>query len=349
MSALNANQNVTAQLGDEVVVTPYRTGDSFPLFIQPREAALRNDVEAVRSWFGANREAIDTLLVEAGALVLRGFAVPDTASFGALIDSYEAPNFGYTAGAAPRSQLAPRVFESTVAPAEVVLGLHQEMAYLPNYPRKVAFYCRLPAVSGGETSISNFRRVTAEIDPAFLAEVEKRGVLYTRNFRDKNVLTGVQYLDVMHRSWQDAFKTEDRDKVEEDCKAMGLEVKWLDDGSVSTFYRAPGIVNHPVSNERIWFNQIATLIINSDSVSAENFAAYQKYYGNDRPYPYDSAFGDGARLPQAALKQVLDLYEKHKVMFPWSYGDVMLLDNFITAHGRNSFTGLRDTQVALLN
>ena len=37
------------------------------------------------------------------------------------------------------------------------------------------------------------------------------------------------------------------------------------------------------------------------------------------------------------------------VRFPWSHGDVMLLDNFLTAHGRNSYTGKRDVQVALLN
>lgn len=355
MTATNANQNVIPNLGDDVIITPYTPGDNFLLFLQPRAAELRSDPEAVRHWFTANRAAIDALLIESGALVLRGFAIPDTTSFGALIDSYDAPNFGYTAGAAPRGQLAPRVFETTVAPAHVVLGLHQEMAYLPNYPKRVAFYCRVAAVTGGETHISNFRRVTAEIDREFYREVEQRGVLYTRNFRDKSIVTGVQYLDVMHRSWQDAFSTEDRDKVIDDCNAMGLEAKWLDDGSVSTYFRAPGIIDHPQTKERIWFNQIATLIINSDSVG-DNYALYQRYYGvnqrdsgDSRPYPYDSAFGDGARFPQQSLKDALDLYEKYKVAFPWSYGDVLLLDNFITAHGRNCFTGLRDIQVALLN
>lgn len=348
MTAASINQSAMPDLGGDVAITAYTPGDNFLLFLQPRTATLRSDPEAVRHWFTANRNAIDALLTDSGALVLRGFAIPDTASFGALIDSYEAPDFGYTAGAAPRGQLAPRVFETTVAPANVVLGLHQEMAYLPNYPKRVAFYCRVAAVTGGETHISNFRRVTTEIDREFFHEIEQRGVLYTRNFRDKSVVTGVAYLDIMHRSWQDAFSTDDRDKVIADCKAMGLEAKWLDDGSVSTYYRAPGIIHHPQTNERIWFNQIATLIINSDSVG-DHYALYQHHYGDSRPYPYDSAFGDGGRFPQQSLKAALDLYEKYKVAFPWSYGDVLLLDNFITAHGRNRFTGLRDIQVALLN
>ncbi len=36
------------------------------------------------------------------------------------------------------------------------------------------------------------------------------------------------------------------------------------------------------------------------------------------------------------------------VAFPWSAGDVMVLDNFRVAHGRNRYEGHRDVQVALL-
>ena len=35
--------------------------------------------------------------------------------------------------------------------------------------------------------------------------------------------------------------------------------------------------------------------------------------------------------------------------FPWSHGDVLLIDNYLTAHGRNTYTGRRDIQVALIN
>ena len=32
-----------------------------------------------------------------------------------------------------------------------------------------------------------------------------------------------------------------------------------------------------------------------------------------------------------------------------SDGDLLLVDNFVTGHGRNAYTGVRDVQVALLN
>jgi hypothetical protein len=36
------------------------------------------------------------------------------------------------------------------------------------------------------------------------------------------------------------------------------------------------------------------------------------------------------------------------VGFSWSHGDVLLLDNYLVAHGRNTFDGTRDIQVALM-
>lgn len=333
-------------LDQEVVLTPFGPGDGLPLFIQPQDVGLRESPEVALRWFHDNRGALEDLLSEAGALVFRGFPVPTTAAFSAWFEPYEAPRFGYMAGAAPRLELAPRVFESTRVPSGEVLGLHQEMAYLPTYPGKVAFYARTPSVTGGETFIADMRRVSADLDPAFVEAVAERGVLYTRNFRDRNAPTGSGYFDLIHRTWQDAFG-EDRDQPLRDCEAMELKGEWLSDGSLSTTYLAPGLVAHPRTGERIWFNQISTQV-QGPLTKPVNWPLYEQHYAGGKPLPYDATFGDGERFPDPFLKSLFVALERHQVAFPWSAGDVLFLDNLTTAHGRNAFTGLRDIQVALM-
>ncbi|MDO7842298.1 TauD/TfdA family dioxygenase [Sphingomonas immobilis] len=342
-----ANLPAAGGLGDEVALTPFGTAP-LPVFVQPRVEALRADIGALADWFRTNRPALDQLLVDAGAIVLRGFAVEDTAAFGRVVDCFAPTDFGYLAGASPRAQLAPRVFEATSAPAEAVLGMHQEMAYLPNYPSRIAFYCRMPSVTGGETYLADMRAVTREIPAAFLAAVRERGVLYTRNFRAPQVSTGHPVLDVFHKTWTDAFSTADPGKAIADCAAMGLQGSWLDDGSLSVAYRAPGLIDHPVSGECLWFNQIATQTLNRQN-TGDRFALYERHYGSTRPRPYLTTYGDGGAIPEDFVAALYPILSRNTVAFPWSHGDILLIDNFRTAHGRNAFTGLRDVQVALLN
>lgn len=333
--------------GEDVTITRYSSG-RMPLFIQPRNDTLRGDTAQLVAWVTTHRTMLEDLLVQAGALVLRGFAVEDTTAFGRVVDCFAQTDFGYLAGASPRAQLAPRVFEATNAPAEAVLGMHQEMAYLPHYPAKIAFYCRMPSVTGGETFLADMRAVTKAITSDFLSAIEARGVLYTRNFRAPGVSTGHPVLDAFHKTWTDAFSTQDTDKALADCTAMGLDGSWLADGSLSVAYRARGLVNHPVTDELLWFNQIATQTLNPQN-TGERFQLYDRHYGRERPRPYLTTYGDGGAIPDAFVAALYPALQTHTIAFPWSHGDVLLIDNLQTAHGRNAYTGVRDVQVALLN
>jgi hypothetical protein len=334
---------------DRIVLTPYAPGEDFPLFVQSRDPTLRNDAAAAKAWFQSSREALDALLLEAGALVFRGFAVGDTEAFSGWIENYESPSFGYTAGSSPRRRLAARVYESTYVPPSDIIMIHQEMSYLPTYPARVAFYCNVPPVFGGETFLADMRRITAALPAEVVTAVEERGVRYTRNFRDRGASTGIDLLDMIHRPWQDAFNTTDRDKPVADCRAMGLEAEWLEDGSLSTSYRASGFIDHPATGLRLWFNQLPTLQMGKESVlGPDRVHIYEGYYGDSRPRPYRTTYGDGGAVPEDLLEAMYATFRRHTVAFPWSQGDVLLLDNYLTAHGRNAYAGHRDIQVSLL-
>lgn len=331
----------------DVVATPFAPGAGLPLFLQPTRDALRSSLDAFAGWFDDHRAAIDALLVEHGALVFRGFAIEDTAAFSRVIASFESPDFGYLAGASPRAQLAERVFEATSAPAEAVLGMHQEMAYLPRYPARIAFYCRMPSVTGGETFLADMREVTARIDPKFRASLEDRGVRYVRNFRAPGVSTGHPVLDAFHKTWTGAFSTRDPHEAAANCRAMGLDAEWLDDGSLAVGYTARAFVDHPVTGEHLWFNQIATQTLSPEN-TGERFALYDTHYGTTRPRPYVTSYGDGGEIPARFVSGLYPVLGAATVAFPWSHGDLLLIDNLRVAHGRNAFTGKRDVQVALL-
>ncbi|WP_051683809.1 TauD/TfdA family dioxygenase [Blastococcus sp. URHD0036] len=328
-------------------VTTYLYGGSsgLPLFIEPAGERVTS-LEGTLAWFGDHREQLDTLVTEIGAVVLRGFPIDTTPAFGALVEGYDSDEHGYVVGAAPRAQVEGRVFEATKAPAPLRIGLHQEMAYLPHFPAKLAFYCLRPSETGGETIIGDMRRFTDLVPPRFRDAVKERGVQYRRNFRSPDWSSGDANLDLMHKPWPDAFGTADPRAAEAACLNMGLQYEWVD-GSLTVLYNAPGFLEHPVTGQEVWFNQIATMSNSVEYNGAERLALTQRLYG-DRPWPLDTRFGDGAPIPPSDVSSLYPALDEVTVAFPWQHGDVMLLDNLNTAHGRNPFTGERDVQVSLL-
>ena len=80
----------------------------------------------------------------------------------------------------------------------------------------------------------------------------------------------------------------------------------------------------------------------------EVWAAHVAAYGGGAPKPFDACFGDGSSLKEADLMAMYDALDAITVSFPWQQGDVMILDNMLTGHGRNPYVGKRDVQVMLL-
>ena len=54
------------------------------------------------------------------------------------------------------------------------------------------------------------------------------------------MLTDIQADEVIHRDWQSAFGTTERDEAAAMCRAMRLEAEWLDDGSLIWLSRRSG-------------------------------------------------------------------------------------------------------------
>jgi hypothetical protein len=224
------------------------------------------------------------------------------------------------------------------------------MSYLPRWPGRLAFYCHVAAATGGETIIGDMRAAGAAIPAEFFKAIDQRGVLYCRNFRDQGDKRQ-PILDTIHRTWQDVFLTEDKAIAEAGCDRMGLDYRWNDDGSLTTEFRTAGVIEHPETGQRVWFNQIPAQTMRTKierRFGPAITALIEEYYPPGRTRPTETWFGDGGAIDPADIDAVYDALDTVTLAFPWQAGDVMVLDNVLTAHGRNPYTGDRDVQVALL-
>jgi len=61
----------------------------------------------------------------------------------------------------------------------------------------------------------------------------------------------------------------------------------------------------------------------------------------------DSSYGDGTPLSRSDIRAILHAFRDNTVILPWQKGDVMVLDNYLVAHGRMPFKGPRKILAAM--
>jgi hypothetical protein len=63
--------------------------------------------------------------------------------------------------------------------------------------------------------------------------------------------------------------------------------------------------------------------------------------------PRNAFYGDGTSIESSVLEEVREVYRQAAVTFAWRQGDILMLDNFLVSHGRESFVGPRRILVAM--
>jgi alpha-ketoglutarate-dependent taurine dioxygenase len=179
------------------------------------------------------------------------------------------------------------------------------------------------------------RRITAAIGERLLDRFEERGVRYVRHYR--------RYTDL---PWQVVFQAEDPEQVAAFCRAADIEHEWLDGETLRTSQVAHGAATHPVTGERLYFNQAH--LFHVSSLAAEAARSLIQLFGADR-LPRHATYGDGEAIAPADLDHARAAFRQHEISFPWQCGDVLLLDNMQVAHGRQPFRGPRKVLAALLD
>lgn len=302
--------------------------EPFILVVEPMEKHI-----SLAHWIKHNKELIASQLQASGGLLFRNFPISSIDAFQEVTRALSEDLLDYTERSTPRSTVEGKVFTSTEYPADQFIQLHSEMSYTSHWPRKIWFYCVQPATEGGATPLSDNRKVYKLIDPAVRQLFTEKRVRYVRNYG--------QGLDL---PWQDVFQTDDRAEVEAMCQRAGISFSWQENGQLRTWQVCQAVAQHPETGEMLWFNQAHLFHVSSLSPAVRaSLLAVMGY----EDLPRNAYFGDGTPIDDAIVEHIRDVYRQATVRFPWRQGELLLLDNMLTAHGRDPFSGSRKVVVSM--
>ncbi len=224
------------------------------------------------------------------------------------------------------------------------IGMHNEFVGT-RAPRAAAFVCFKAAEVGGEFLIADGRAVFKDLDADVLERLYQRSIRYS-------------VMELPFFGWVDSFPEAFRSPIMSAARALAsaainakvdFSVELLDlpsgyDGTRLLQARAPSqppVVSHPVSGEPTWFCNVHS---HSSKLrkSRESLYGAEKFEdGASRINKSDMYYGDDGDLSDEDLKHLDDVTQKNMQYVKMSEGDVVLLDNYKTMHGRNVFDGSR--------
>lgn len=311
-----------------VSISPEWDGRKLPTLVR----AEQSEVD-LPGWIRENRTFLDELAHQAGAVLFHGFGITDPTAFRAVMDALSRHVLDYGERSSPRKELAPGVYTSTEYPADQHILMHNEQSYTKNWPVRIVFCCETAPSHGGRTPLADSRRVLARLRPETVSKFERLGIQYVRN-----------YLPGISLSWQEAFQAERWEDVLAYCERADITAEWVSDNHLRTRQVRPAVRTHPVTGERSWFNHAVFFHITSlpDEVSTALREALP-----EQDLPYNTYYGNGEPIADETLTEIRAAIDAETTSFAWQPGDVLLVENMITAHGREPFKGERRILAAM--
>jgi alpha-ketoglutarate-dependent taurine dioxygenase len=299
-----------------------------PLVIEPKAKGVD-----VVQWAQNNREVLDKLLATHGGLLFRGFDVNSVEKFEGLVRATSGELMHYTERSSPRHVISGRVYTSTDHPPHLDIFLHNEQSYNLRFPTRIFFYCEQAAPVGGATPVADTRRLFRRLSRATRTKFMEKKYMYVRNFGQ-----GVG-LD-----WGEAFQTQDKPAIERYCRENRIEFEWIAGNRLKTCQVREPVAVHPVSGELAWFNHTTFFHISTLPRAAADALLAEL---GEKGLPNNTYYGDGSPIESEVLEELRRAYLAEKVSFPWETGDVLMLDNILSSHGRDPFEGPRTVLVAM--
>lgn len=334
----------------------------FPLVIAP-QTAEEASLEFLLRWVREERATLDAALLKHGALLFRGFGITDAQTFENLALAVSPDLKNQYLGTSPRNARSEFTFTASELPPHYPIMQHCEMSFLPSAPTRLFFSCMVAPAAHGETPLTDCRAVWRDLDVAVKARFAGRGIRVIRNYGPPQAASRLDPWQL--KSWPEVFSTEDRQVVEAIAAAEGTRCEWREDGGLRLLREQPAVQKHPLTGEEVWFNH--SQVFHSEAarfeyrhilrrqpslralgVSAllEGLTAAKRAFRSPQDFATHCCYGDGSEIPVADIRHVLDVFWRHMVFPQWQRGDVAVIDNFSTSHGRMPFHGPREILVA---
>lgn len=305
-----------------------KPGDIAPLVIRPNT----DDVD-LEKWISGQRQFVEASLRRHGAILFRGFNVKSVSGFEKCARALSLDLFTGYGDLPPDQGGSDATYESTPYPATQTILFHNEASHMHRWPMKQFFYCVEPAREGGETPTADCREVYRQLDSKIVERFSRKQLMYVRNFTDG--------LDV---SWQEFFKATDKTAVEDYCRKSGIDFEWRGESGLRTRQLRPGVARHPQTGEQVFFNQVQLHHVSCVPPAVRE--PMLALFGEDG-LPRNVYYGDGSAIEDSIMDEIRDVYWRVSVAFVWAAGDILMLDNMLTAHARNPYVGPRRIVVAM--
>ncbi len=268
----------------------------------------------------------------AGAVLLRGFDELSVGEFAAvaeiILEDVVTENGEHEPVEASSIVQTPVPFSH-----ERKLLWHNENSFNHRWPLILMFSPAVVGTGGGRTPLTDSRELLKVLDPAIVELFRERGITYVRRFGNGIGLP-----------WQKVFGTESRPELEARATAAGVEVEWGDGDTMTTCSVRPAMIKHPLTGELAWFGQPAHW--HPACLDDETRESLIDVLGADN-LPRDCRFGDGSVIPDSIMAELVAAHESIEHSFDWIVGDVLIVDNVLSAHARDPYEGPRRLLVSM--
>jgi hypothetical protein len=293
------------------------------------------------------RALIDRILPDHGAVLLKQLPISSPQDFSRVSLSSNLTFMEYVGGTTKRPIIAPMVMPASDEPPSVCMEYHNDGSFGARPPTLLFLYCEQAPKQGGEALLYDSRKILKTLEKEHkdvLQELRDRRVRYYQFFPDQKTLTG----NTSVGTYQDAFgsKCEGASNfsqaVEDYLTANGYGFEWVPSGLRMWNIKSP-VVQHPTSHEETWFNQITAMhcsvFDNHPTYPELNRPEHERSEpcGMHGSMPFHTTYGDGGEIPMAVMDVLRNVQWSHGVSFDYKAGTVLVIDNYLVAHGRFSF------------
>lgn len=320
------------------------------LIVSPR---LGENVDLI-TFAQKNQTAVAKAIHEFGGIIFSGFDL-NQKNFGDAFTAITGKAPQVYKGDTPRDAVAINIYKSTAVANSHTIPLHQEVSggSRKDMPKYISFFCVTPPEKGtGHTLTGNASQISERIQnlmPDLWKSLTTKPLTYTARYLPSNSwrTSWIRWLNPSHATIQKRFGTENRKEVEAKCKAEGLTCEWDGDWAVVSRKGVPGTIN--CNGKQVFCNQI-----HLDRFNPKLCGQWILYmiarlilYPTARSMQFDVKFDDGTEIERKDAANLLTIMEAHQKGRNWNKGDLMVLDNASTMHGKTVHVGKREILVAM--
>jgi len=136
------------------------------------------------------------------------------------------------------------------------------------------------------------------------------------------------------RSWASTLSAANAEEAETKLERLNYQWQWQTDGSLSVTTPILPAIKILRDGRKVFFNQLIAA-----------FRGWQDARNNSEK---SICYGDDSLISNDDMAVVIRLADQLTFDISWQAGDVVLVDNFITMHGRRPFEGQRSVLASLV-